>query len=87
MNNITTFIDEAIHDICTDNTDHGMRRVKTRKVHDCSFCGRQIPVGEDARFWEGRVPRYDDNDRQIGIEYIRDWLCSDYDACFGRGNA
>lgn len=85
---ITTFIDEAIHDVCTDDSDDdGLRRVKTRKAHDCSFCGRGIPVGELARFYEGRYPRYDDNEVQIGIEYMRDWLCADYGTCFGRGNA
>lgn len=48
--------------------------VKVRKNNSCSHCGRDIKIGETALFNSFRSPRYDD-DTQIGIEYIRYYLC------------
>lgn len=48
-------------------------QIKTRKPHDCCFCGESIPAGSIAYYSEGRYPKYDDDDNQIGIEFVRSW--------------
>lgn len=49
--------------------------VKIRKNNYCSCCDRVIKIGETAFFKSFRSPKYDDDDTQIGIEYIRYYLC------------
>jgi len=56
-----------------------MKIVKTRKVHNCGYCGEPIPKGNKAEFYSGRAPRYkwDDErevEEQVGIEYYNVWL-------------
>lgn len=60
------------------NYDHSDEKlVKTRKPHECCFCGHTIKVGDLAWYYEAKEPRYesdaDDNEVQVGIEYIKLW--------------
>lgn len=47
--------------------------IKTRKEHPCCFCGEVIPAGTVAWYYEGRHPKFDDDDCQIGVEFVRSW--------------
>ncbi len=49
--------------------------VKTRKIHTCGHCKKQIPIGTKCDYEEFRFPVYDDYDKQTGIEYFKEWLC------------
>lgn len=49
------------------------RKIKTRKVHACAHCDTAIPIGS-AQFLEFKGPTYDDNDKQNGIDYYREWI-------------
>jgi len=44
---------------------------KANKDHLCDFCERPIAKGEVYTFTTARVGRFDDNDKQIGVEFIR----------------
>ncbi len=51
--------------------------VKTRKPHNCGYCGLPIPVGSKCVYTEGREPRYDGawgDEEQVGIEYWKAYL-------------
>ena len=52
------------------------KTVTTRKDHSCEFCGETIPAGKEALYYEAREPRLDENETQIGIEYVRGWHCA-----------
>jgi cytochrome c peroxidase len=57
--------------------------VKIRKQHNCYICHRIMSVGEIADYHNFKSPRYDDNDKQVGIEYLRFYICGDnHDKCF-----
>lgn len=45
--------------------------VKARKIHTCSICDGNIQKGEKYLYYSERIPEYDNNDNQIGIEYIK----------------
>jgi len=50
------------------------KEVTTRKDHECAACGETIPSGSIAVFISGRLPTFDKDDNQDGIEYINDWI-------------
>ncbi len=77
-------ISDAILDTCTSDTASWWDMIKCHKPHKCDYCGHEIQKGEQARYYEGRAPRYDDNDNQVGISYYRGWLCADYGECEAR---
>ena len=76
-------VSEYIINLCTQD-EYDPPTVTTRKPHKCANCGIEIPAGSRVRFYERRGPRYDKNDKQIGIEYWREWMCADYEACMKR---
>lgn len=45
--------------------------VKTRKAHNCNYCGNEIPKGSNAEYFSFRVGRFDEKDNQIGVQYIK----------------
>lgn len=45
--------------------------IKSRKVHTCSICDGNIQKGEKYMFYSERLPRYDNDDNQKGIEYSK----------------
>lgn len=47
------------------------RLIKTRKDHECSSCNRVISKGSKAIFQQWRAPKFDSEDNQIGIEYVK----------------
>jgi len=49
--------------------------VKTRKMHKCSCCEKDIPKGSEAIFSSWKGARYDDYENQIGIEFHRYYYC------------
>jgi hypothetical protein len=59
-----------------------MRKIiKTRKDRLCDACGENIKKGEFCYFESFRVPRYDKNDKQIGVEYIKTYMHLDTYFC------
>jgi hypothetical protein len=61
------------------------KTIVVRKDHPCNACDGTIKKGEKAIFYEGKGPRFDDNDKQIGIEYWKVWMhphnCSKPESC------
>ena len=56
--------------------------VKCRKPHICEYCRGRIEAGELAKYFEQRVPTYDDKlENQIGIQYIRGWVHYSISTC------
>lgn len=60
--------------------------VTTRKVHSCDCCGAEIEKGTEARYYQVRVPKYDndfcnEDERQIGVEYFKGYLHADSNIC------
>lgn len=55
--------------------------VKCRKQHKCDNCGLIIKIGEYADFYTGKNPVFDktDKDKQVGIKYYKEYLCSSFD--------
>jgi len=51
------------------------KTVKVRKNHNCDSCTGLIHKGETALFDSYKTGRYDDNDKQIGIEFSRYYMC------------
>ena len=51
--------------------------VKTRKVHPCGHCKKDIAIGTKCDYQEFRFAKYDDCDKQVGIEYFKEWMCLD----------
>ena len=49
--------------------------IKTRTEHECSSCNRVIPKGSKANFMQWRAPKFDGDDNQIGIEYVKLYNC------------
>lgn len=46
------------------------KTIKARKEHECEGCCKPIHKGEMYDYFRSRAPKYDSEDRQIGIEYI-----------------
>lgn len=44
--------------------------VKARKIHTCCMCDGNIQKGERYVIDKLRVPRCDENENQIGVEYL-----------------
>ena len=71
-----------------------MREIKIRKPHKCECCGLELQPGELVNYDEGRSPRYDRinyydrvvEEKQIGIQYYKIWMCGDskVDECGAR---
>jgi|ETNvirome_6_1000_1030641.scaffolds.fasta_scaffold00690_6 hypothetical protein len=59
----------------------GLPQVKVRKEHKCTYCERTIKKGELAGFISGRLPRYDEDENQIGIEYFKIYECNNSEQC------
>jgi hypothetical protein len=55
--------------------------VKCRKDYKCNQCESIIKKGEKALYGSERRPKYDENDNQIGIEYVSWRLHDDYNIC------
>ena len=45
--------------------------VKARKIHKCDCCNGNIQKGEKYRLRKERYPRYDDDENQIGVQFIQ----------------
>ena len=50
------------------------KRVKTRKAHACCYCGKKIEKGEKASFFKERQARHNEEDEQVGIEYVSNYM-------------
>lgn len=46
-----------------------------RKPHSCDCCENIIPVGDQYLFGNGREPKYNKHDEQVGIQYYQFRLC------------
>ena len=57
------------------------KKVKCRKDHICACCEQIIKEGQYANFMSIKLPRFDNKDNQIGIEYYKCWLHIDPDVC------
>ena len=53
------------------------KTIIVRKDHICCNCDNKIGKGEKAIFLSERVPRFDIDDYQIGIEYLK-WYFHTY---------
>jgi hypothetical protein len=51
--------------------------IKIKKDRKCSCCGKQRLKGDVMFYYEGKHPKFDDDDKQIGIQYYKDWYCYD----------
>ena len=59
--------------------------IVTRKDHECDYCGTTIEAGNYSNFMSFREPRFaDDHETQIGIEYVKLYLCEKTDDCIQR---
>ena len=47
------------------------RTTKARKKHECAYCLEPIAKGEDYLLEEWRQARVDENENQIGVEFMR----------------
>lgn len=45
--------------------------VKARKIHKCDVCSGHIQKGEKYRLIEERLPTYDYDDNQAGVQFTR----------------
>lgn len=45
--------------------------IKARKDHTCGVCLRPIAAGEEYLLCNHRTARYDENDKQIGVDFYR----------------
>ena len=61
-----------------------MRFITAKKIWTCDHCGKDINPGDKYQFESGNGPRYDDDDKQIGIEYWSSRLCFDSLKCIER---
>lgn len=55
--------------------------VVTRKPHKCDYCERIIQPNSKMTLHEYKLPKYDDEENQIGIEYYRGYTCYDDPEC------
>ena len=51
-----------------------MRKVKARKEHICD-CKNIIKKGDIYFRYDARQPKYNEADKQIGIEYVNMFVC------------
>jgi hypothetical protein len=56
--------------------------IKTRKEHICIGCNKLIEKGSICQFMTFRSPKFNKDDIQIGIEYVKMWLHSDDLQCW-----
>ena len=54
-----------------------MRPIKLRKDRQCDYCfdAHEMVKGKIAYYEEGKCPRYDKNDNQIGIVFYKNYAC------------
>jgi hypothetical protein len=57
------------------------KTVKTRANHPCGICGHLIKIGDLAEYMEGKNPKFDKDDNQIGIEFYKVWLHEGANKC------
>jgi hypothetical protein len=65
-----------------------MKVVKITKKHECSYCERIREVGTLMDFYKGRSGKYivdGFDEKQIGIEYWKNYLCHDDPDCLITG--
>jgi len=51
--------------------ENNWKIVKARKDHECESCQQLIKKGELYELLKARIPKFDDKDNQIGIEFIK----------------
>lgn len=54
---------------------------KARYVYTCDYCYEKIPKGCMYVSYKTRYPRFDDKEKQIGIQYVTSKVHHDYIAC------
>ncbi len=59
--------------------------VKCKKQHKCDYCGGQINVGEMAMYFEGRVAKYNKDNKQVGVDFWKSWLHVEMGICRANG--
>ena len=50
--------------------------VKARKQHECCSCDKPILIGQQYELVKCKCPRFDDDDKQVGIEFMSFKTCS-----------
>lgn len=53
--------------------------VKCRKEHDCDLCEEKIKKGETASYSQGKGAKFDEEDRQVGVEYWKSYIHANHD--------
>ena len=49
-----------------------MKVVKTRKTHDCFYCGKVIPKGSLAKVWLEKITRVDGSGTYFETNYFHE---------------
>ena len=52
------------------------KKVKTRKEHICGVCEKTIEKGSIATFGSCRMAKYNTEEEQIGIQYVKYHICN-----------
>jgi hypothetical protein len=49
--------------------------ITTRKEHKCGTCQKAIPKKSWAEYSEHKFGVFDENEKQIGIEFYKNYMC------------